>query len=185
MSLSVLVFCSSSNKVSPMFFSEMSVLGKELAKAGHKLIYGGARVGLMGAIADAALKEGGHVIGVIPENLDQPGTVHESLTEKIVVSDLLDRKKKMLSMADVVVAAPGGMGTLDEITEVLALKQLQEHDRPVVFMNFMNFWKPFLECFEILIQQNMISQNSEELYDVRDSAEETIKYLSSGIVRGH
>ena len=185
MSLSVLVFCSSSDKVSPLFFSEMRILGRELGKAGHRLVYGGARVGLMGAIADAHLKEGGKLIGVIPDYLDKPGIVHEKLTEKIVVSDLLDRKKKMLSMADVVISAPGGVGTIDEITEVMALKQLSEHEKPVVFLNFLNFWNPMLEFFEILRQQSMISQKMEDLIDIRDSAEDIMEYLDSGVVKGH
>ena len=163
----------------------MRILGRELGKAGHRLVYGGAKVGLMGAVADACLKEGGEIFGVIPEYLDKPGVVHEKLTEKVVVSDLLDRKKKMLSMADVVVSAPGGVGTIDEITEVMALKQLSEHEKPVVFLNFLNFWNPLLEFFEILRQQNMISQKLEDLVDVRESAEQIIEYLHSGVVKGH
>ena len=163
----------------------MRILGRELGKAGHQLVYGGAKVGLMGAVADACLKEGGKLLGVIPDYLDKEGIVHEKLTEKVVVSDLLDRKKKMLSMADVVISAPGGVGTIDEVTEVMALKQLAEHDKPVVFLNFLGFWNPLLECFEILRQQNMISQKLEDLVDVKDSAEQIMEYLDSGSVKGH
>ena len=163
----------------------MRILGRELGKAGHQLVYGGAKVGLMGAVADACLKEGGKLLGVIPDYLDKEGIVHENLTEKVVVSDLLDRKKKMLSMADVVISAPGGVGTIDEVTEVMALKQLAEHDKPVVFLNFLGFWNPLLEFFEILRQQNMISQKLEDLVDVKDSAEQIMEYLDSGAVKGH
>ena len=179
MKLRVLVFCSSSDKVSPMFFSEMRKFGEALGKNSMDLVYGGAQVGLMGAIADAALQAGSRVTGVIPEYLDRPEIAHEALSEKVVVSDLLDRKKKMLSLADVVVAAPGGVGTIDEVTEVIALKQLSEHNKPIVFFNFLGFWNPLLEYFEILHQQHMISQDMESLFQVIESTEEIIEALDS------
>ncbi len=118
----------------------------------------------MGRLADVALAHGGRVVGVIPEYLNQPGIVHEGLSELIVVSDLLDRKRKMLSMADAAIASAGGIGTIDEISEVMALKQLAEHEKPVLFHNFLGFWDPLLEFFQVLHQGRMITQDLDTLY---------------------
>ncbi|MCB0350297.1 MAG: TIGR00730 family Rossman fold protein [Bdellovibrionales bacterium] len=174
---SVVVFCSSSDKISPLYFSEMTLLAEELVKNNFKIIYGGARLGLMGRLADAALKLGGEVVGVIPEYLNKPGIVHESLSELIIVNDLLDRKKKMLSLADAVIAAPGGMGTIDEITEVISLKQLDEHKKPILFHNFVDYWRPLLEYFEELHARGMISQELSDLYTYHESAQAVAQEL--------
>lgn len=175
MTKSVVVFCSSSDNISPIYFSEISILAQELAERKIKIIYGGARVGLMGRLADAALRVGGEVVGVIPEYLAKPGIVHEGLTQLIVVDNLLDRKQKMLSLADAAIAAPGGIGTIDEITEVISLKQLSEHNKPIVFHNFLDYWRPLLEYFQELHERGMISQNLSELYSHHDSAVDVVK----------
>lgn len=174
---SVVVFCSASDKVSPMYFSEMWKLGQCLAKHQIDIVFGGSKAGLMGALADSALKHNGRVIGVIPEYLNKPGIVHEGLTELIVVSDLLDRKRKMLSLADAAIASPGGVGTIDEITEVMALKQLGEHQKPIVFHNFLSFWNPLLEYFEELSFRSMIHQDLRSSLIIRESAQEVLEFL--------
>ncbi len=174
---SALIFCSSSNDVSPLFFSEIERLGRALAKRKIRVIYGGARVGLMGRLADVALDAGGEVVGVIPQYLAKPEIVHPNLTELIVVNDLLDRKRRMLALADVAIASPGGIGTIDEITEVLALKQLAEHAKPVLFHNFLEFWDPLFDYFEELRARAMIHQNLEDLYSVFADAEDLVKSL--------
>lgn len=174
---SVVVFCSSSNDISPLYFSEIELLAREFVKRNIRIVYGGAGVGLMGRLADVALSLGGEVVGVIPHHLAQPGIVHKNLTELILVGDLLDRKKKMLSLADAAVAAPGGIGTLDEITEVLALKQLGEHAKPVIFHNFLDFWRPLLDYFEELYLRKMIRQELTDLYSVHEDARQVIDSL--------
>jgi uncharacterized protein (TIGR00730 family) len=176
---SVVIFCSASDNISPLYFSEADVLAKEIAAKKIRIIYGGARVGIMGRIADTALKNGGEVVGVIPHYLAKPGIVHENLTELIVVDDLLDRKRKMLSLADAAIAAPGGMGTIDEITEIIALKQLQEHQKPIYFYNFLDFWRPMLDYFVELYERRMIQQNLDDLYRVYDRAEDLVEDLKT------
>ncbi len=177
MAKSVVVFCSSSNDVSPFFFSEMDKLGRLLARNQIKIVYGGASLGLMGKMADAALSEGGQVTGVIPQYLAKDGIIHRGLTEHIIVDNLLDRKRKMLELADVAIASPGGIGTIDEITEVIALKQLSEHEKPIVFHNFLEFWDPMLEFFKELHLRNMIRENTDTLWQVAENAEDTIKLI--------
>ena len=177
MSKTALVFCSSSAEVAPIYFSEIELLGRGLAERGIRLVYGGARVGLMGHLANSALKHGGFVTGVIPEYLNQKDIVHEGLSELIVVNSLMDRKRRMLELCDVAVAAPGGIGTLDEVTEAIALKQLNEVVRPIVFHNFLDFWSPLLTYFEELRNKNMISQPLEDLYKVCEDGKSVLESI--------
>ncbi len=174
---SVTVFCSSSCEVSPMYFSEMQILAKGLADNSIEVVYGGAKVGLMGSLADSTLKAGGRVKGIIPEYLNKAEIVHSSLTELRVVDNLLDRKRAMLAGADAVIAFPGGIGTIDEITEILALKQLGEYNKPIYFINFLGSWDHLFDFFEELKQRGMISQSLEELYSSFDSSQEFLKHL--------
>ena len=179
MSASVLIFCSASNLVSPLYFAEADRFARTLVQNNFRIIYGGGMPGIMGRIADAALDEGGEVVGVIPEYLCQEGIVHRGLTELHVVDHLLDRKQKMLGFADAAVAFPGGIGTIDEITEVIALKQLGEHQKPILFHNFLSFWDPLLDYFYELKERHMISQNLEDLYQSFEKSEQVLEHLKS------
>lgn len=171
----VTVFCSASAQVSPLYFSEAENLGRLLAENDIEMIYGGACVGLMGKIADTALQYGGRVFGVIPEYLNKPGIAHENLTELNVVSDLLDRKRAMLRGTEAVIAFPGGVGTIDEVTEVMALKQLQEFEGPIYFVNFMESWQALFDCFFELRERGMIAQELGSLYQSFTTSEELIQ----------
>ena len=168
---SVLVFCSSSDRVAPMFFSEMEVLAQGLASRVGRVVYGGACCGLMGCLADGVLNHGGEVIGVLPKYLNRAGVVHESLTELRLIDNLMDRKRMMLSLSDSVIVFPGGIGTLDEFTEVLSLKQLGEIDLPVYVLNAFGFFDPMIHYFKELQLQRMISQDLEDLFTVVDSSD--------------
>lgn len=174
---SVLVFCSSSEHVSPMFFSEARLLAEGLAAKGHRLVYGGAQVGIMGHLARTALAAGAEVVGVIPSYLNFKGMTQEDLTDLQVVPGLLDRKKKMLELADVVVAFPGGIGTIDEISEVLALRQLGETDLPVIFHNFLDHWQPFLDYLTELEQVKMVASHFTDYFSVAASADEVLSLV--------
>ena len=174
----VTVFLSSSQNVSPLYFSELENLARGLAKLNIEIVYGGACVGLMGHMADCALANKGRVFGVIPEYLNQPGIVHEGLTELNVVSDLLDRKRAMLKGTEAVIAFPGGIGTIDEITEVMALKQLGEYQGPIYFVNFLESWQALFDCFYELKERGMISQNLSDLYTEYASSTELLKSWS-------
>jgi len=155
----------------------MEQFASGLAKAGHKVVYGGACVGLMGHLADVALSHGGVVRGVIPKYINKKGIVHESLTELLVVDNLLDRKRAMLKESDCAVAFPGGIGTIDEITEALALKQLGEFSGQILFYNFLDSWRPLLDFFEELQLRKMISQPLGQLYNSFDNSEDLLEYL--------
>jgi uncharacterized protein (TIGR00730 family) len=177
----VTVFCSSSQQVSPMFFSEMQILARGLASRGWKVVYGGAQVGLMGHLADEVLKAGGQIEGVIPEFLDQPEITHQNLTRLEVVGDMMDRKKRLLELGDAAIVFPGGVGTLDEATEAISLKQLGQYTRPIVFVNFMGFFQSLDVVFREWVEQKMIMQPLESLYTMVESAEKTLEFLEDSM----
>ena len=129
-----------------MFAAE--AFGHELAMRNFTLVYGGGRVGLMGAVADAALDAGGHVIGVIPEFLREREVAHEALSECLIVDDLFERKAMMFERSDAFVALPGGIGTLDEILEVIAWRQLRQLRQSVGLLNVAGYFDRWLELLE-------------------------------------
>ena len=131
---SVTIFCGSSDAVDPKYFAAAVELGEKIARRGWRLIYGGGSVGLMGALARAVLDAGGHVTGVIPRALLDLGVGETKVSELVVTDGLRDRKAIMDERGDAFVALPGGLGTLEEVLEVLTLKQLGYHTKPVVVL---------------------------------------------------
>jgi uncharacterized protein (TIGR00730 family) len=172
------VFLSSSANVAPVFLSAAEQIGQDLARAGFPVLYGGSNMGCMGALAQGVLRERGRLIGVLPEMDFMDGIVQEGLTEKIVVSDLSERKCHMIDRSDAFLFLPGGLGTLDEIMEVLALRQVGLHTKPSVFYNFLGFWTPLLEALETFGQQRMISARLDELFVVLERPEDVLTYLN-------
>lgn len=139
---SVAVFCGSQNGKDPLYAQHTAQLGRLLALAGLKIIYGGGNAGLMGIVANAALAEGGKVIGVIPERLKEWERHHSGLTELVVVPDMHTRKKMMYERSDAAIILPGGFGTMDELFEMLTWNQLKIHDKKIYFLNSAGFYDP-------------------------------------------
>lgn len=160
---SVSVFCSSSEGVSDFFYEEIKKIGKLLAEEEYNVIYGGARVGLMGALADSSLLGGAKVTGVIPAFFNKEGIVHESLSEKIVIEDMFERKKLLIEKGDFYIIFPGGIGTLDEAIEVITLKSIGQLDKPILFYNYLDFFTPFIDYLHELRERKMIYQPVDEL----------------------
>lgn len=138
----ICVYCGSSPGLDPRFLEAAVTVGTLIGRAGHTLVYGGGNVGLMGAVADAALAAGGEVIGVIPENLVQMELAHQTLTTLHVVESMHARKLKMATLADCFLALPGGIGTLEEIIEVSVWTQLGVHLKPCAILNVAGFYDP-------------------------------------------
>ncbi len=145
---SICVFCGAKNGTDPKWKTVAETAGVTIAKAGMKLVYGGGRVGLMGAVADAAMTNGGHVIGIIPEFLATKEVEHKALTEIHIVASMHERKTKMEDLSDAFVALPGGAGTLEEIFEQWTWAQLGIHTKPVGFLNAHGFYDPLQEMIE-------------------------------------
>ncbi|GAO41325.1 TIGR00730 family Rossman fold protein [Flavihumibacter petaseus] len=140
----IAVFCGSHAGANPMFLSHTAELGRLLAMLEIKLVYGGGKKGLMGAIADAVLKHGGEVMGVIPKILTEWEQQHEGLTELAVVPDMHSRKKMMYEMSDAAIILPGGYGTMDELFEMLTWNQLKIHDKKIYLLNSANYYQSLI-----------------------------------------
>ena len=148
---SVCVFCASSNGTDPIFLETAKGLGQAIAERRWHLVYGGAEVGLMGAMADAALAAGGRVTGVIPRALVEREIAHRGLTQLIEVNGMHERKAEMTRRANAFLVLPGGLGTLDEMCEILTWAQLGIHDKPVVLINIAGYWNAFLGMLDAAV----------------------------------
>lgn len=141
---SVAVYCGSSNGASNIYIEGAKKLGKELAKRNITLVYGGSSVGLMGAVADSVLEEGGKAIGVMPSFLDKREISHKSLSELIVVETMHERKAKMAELADGFITLPGGAGTMEEFFEVFTWGQIGLHQKPIGILNINRYYDPLI-----------------------------------------
>ena len=149
--LRLCVYCGSSDAVDGQYREAASELGASLATAGIELIYGGGRVGLMGLLADAALAAGGSVIGIIPARLRDAELAHAGATELVVVDSMHERKRMMAERADAFAILPGGVGTLDEMFEILSWKQLGLHDKPIFVVDVVGYWAPLLALLDHIV----------------------------------
>ncbi|MEM9692203.1 MAG: TIGR00730 family Rossman fold protein [Myxococcota bacterium] len=152
----ICVYCGSSNQVDPRWFEVARSVGERLVSRGLAVVYGGGSVGLMGAVADAALAGGGEVYGVIPQKLFDLELGHPGLTELHVVETMHQRKQRMAELADAFIALPGGWGTLEEIFEVTTWTQLQYHDKPVGLLNAHGFYDGLIAFLDHVRDQRFI-----------------------------
>ena len=156
---SICVYCGSQTGVEPAFKTAAQTLGTAIAENGLKLVYGGGTHGIMGAVADAALEAGGHVTGIIPEFLlGKEGDVDRvgHLTRSIITKNMHERKHKMFDHADAFVTLPGGIGTLEELTEIMTWAQLGRHQKPIVIANINGFWDPLTTLISHMSAQGFI-----------------------------
>ena len=174
---SICIFCSSSDHVSPFFFSEMEVLGRLLADAGVEVWYGGASVGLMGKLAHTLLQNGGVAKGIMPRAFEERGILQEGLHELLIVDTLVQRKEAMLLKADAFIGFPGGVGTLDEVMEVITHRQLGLTEKPMILLNTLDFWCGFMDMLAEMQQQKMINRSLEDLFDVVEKPKEVLTLL--------
>ncbi|MGR6342006.1 LOG family protein [Priestia megaterium] len=152
------VFCGSSNGASDLYIEGAKALGRELAKRNITLVYGGASVGVMGAVADAVLEEGGHVIGVMPSFLEEREISHKNLSELIVVESMHERKAKMAELVDGFIALPGGPGTLEEFFEIFTWAQLGLHQKPCGLLNVNNYYTPLISLFNHMTEEQFLQE---------------------------
>jgi uncharacterized protein (TIGR00730 family) len=176
---SITVFCSSSDALASEYVAVASELGERIAKSGSSLVWGGSTSGLMGEVARSAQKFGGKVIGVIPESLQKLGLAFQDADEIIPVPDLATRKKIMSEKADAFVVLVGGFGTLEEVLEVLTLKQLGSHQKPIVFINSSDFFDDLNHMFEKMYALNVAKSEYRSMYFFAKNVDEALSYLES------
>ncbi|RUW71062.1 TIGR00730 family Rossman fold protein [Mesorhizobium sp. M1E.F.Ca.ET.063.01.1.1] len=156
---SVCVYCGSSPGRDEAYVKAGHLLGRSLAKSGLRLIYGGGTKGIMGAVADGALKAGGKVTGIIPRfliNREATETALDKLDELLITDNMHERKHRMFEKSDAFVALPGGIGTVEEIVEIMTWAQLGHHRKPIVFANVKGFWDPMLSLIEHMAEEGFI-----------------------------
>jgi uncharacterized protein (TIGR00730 family) len=157
------VYCGSSGAVGRQYREAAAELGASLATAGIGLVYGGGRVGLMGLLADAALAGGGEVIGIIPSRLRDAELAHPGATELVVVESMHERKRLMAEKADAFAVLPGGIGTLDEMFEILSWKQLGLHNRPILLADIGGYWVPLRALLDDIVTKGFARPEAREL----------------------
>jgi uncharacterized protein (TIGR00730 family) len=179
----VAVYCGSAGGNDPAFVEEALALGQGLAAAGLGLVYGGASVGLMGAVADAALAGGAEVIGVLPEVLSDREIAHAGLTRLEQVLTMHERKARMAELADAFLILPGGYGTLDEMMEAVTWAQLRLHDKPCILINTAGYWNGLLSFLDSTVTAGFLKANNRELLRVAESAAEALEMVVAGRVQ--
>jgi uncharacterized protein (TIGR00730 family) len=165
---SVCVFCGASPGRDPRYPEAAAAVGAELARRGIELVYGGGRLGLMGTVADAALAAGGRVTGVIPSGLVDRELAHRGVTELRIVATLHERKAVMTELADAFIALPGGLGTLEELTEVLSWAQLGLHAKPIGALDVAGFYQPLVGHLDHAFAEGFVSERHRDLLIVDD-----------------
>lgn len=171
----VAVYCGSASGNDPAFLAEASALGKAIVEAGMGVVYGGANVGLMGAVADAALDAGGEVIGVLPEVLAGREIAHTGLTRLESVATMHQRKARMVALADAFLILPGGYGTLDEMLEIVTWSQLRLHTKPCILINTLGYWNSFLDFLDHTVAAGFLKPENRALLLVAETAQEAVK----------
>ena len=177
--MNICVFCSSSNAIADVYFQEAKKLGTMIGEGNHMLINGGANVGLMEAVTIAASKAGAKTVGIIPEQMIHRSLASDNSHEVIITPDMMERKAKMRELSDAFVALPGGFGTLEEILEVMTLRQLSYHTKPIVFVNTNGFFDDLFRQFERSYQEMFAKEVYKKLYFVAANADEAMEHVTN------
>ena len=174
---SVVVFCGSRVGNDPAWRMAAEALGRGLASSGIRLIYGGGRTGLMGAVADGALAAGGTVTGIIPDFLRAREVAHAGVTDLLVTDSMHSRKALMFEHADAFVTMPGGLGTLDETAEIITWRQLGLHDRPILIANINGWAAPLIATLNAYISDGFADPTSRALFEVLPDTSAVLRRL--------
>lgn len=175
---SVAVFCGSSSGDNPVFHTTAHRLGETLARRGKTIVYGGARVGLMGALADGALSQGGKVIGVLPTFLRPRELAHQQLTELILVDSMHERKTMMNDLCQAVIALPGGFGTLEELFETITWSQLGLHEKPIGLLNVNAYYTPLLTLIDNMVSSRFLKEVHRDMLLVSTDIEDLLDQMA-------
>lgn len=177
--MKVCVFCASSAKISKKYFDQTELVAQELVNAGSSIVYGGGSVGLMGCLADKALSLGGEVIGILPRFMDKVEWGHKGLSKMVLVKDMRERKKQLISNVDAVIALPGGCGTLEELMEVYTLKRLGKFTKPIIVLNTDGFYNHLEMLIEKMIDENFMRPEHRQIWQLVNNPSDIIPAIKS------
>jgi uncharacterized protein (TIGR00730 family) len=175
----ITLFCGSSAGTEGIYTEQATLLGQTLANHNIELVYGGAKVGLMGAVANGVLSKGGSVIGVLPNFLRSKEIAHPELTQLIVVDTMHERKTKMNDLSDGVIALPGGFGTLDELFEMLTWAQLGLHQKPIAILNVDGYYDALLVFIQTMVNKGLLKEVNQQMLLVSNSIEELLDKMEN------
>jgi len=175
----ICVYAASSSQVAPEFHAAAFALGQALAVAGHTLVYGGGSQGLMGAVADGALSKQGEVIGILPKFMADLEWGHAGLTHLDLVEDMRERKHKLLTGSDAVIALPGGCGTLEELFDAMTLKRLGIYFNPIVLLNTRNFYAPLQGFMQQVIAEKFMNTEHADMWSLVDDVADVLPVIAN------
>ena len=181
MSKLLCVYCASSDRLDPKYYAVAAELGRELVARGWGLVYGGGKTGTMGAVARAVKQAGGKVVGVIPEFMKVRELAYEEADELVTVITMRERKLLLETRADAFVTLPGGWGTLEEILEILTLRQLDVVKKPCVFLNQDGFYDPLLQLFDRMLAEKFFKPSNLQLFHVATTVPEVFVRLETAV----
>ena len=173
------VYCASSDRLDPKYYAAAAELGRQMVLQGWGLVYGGGKTGIMGAVARAVKQSGGRVVGVIPEFMKARELAYTEADELLTVITMRERKLMMETRADAFVTLPGGWGTLEEIMEILTLRQLDVVKKPCVFLNQDGFYDDLLRLFDRMLAENFFKQSNMDLFRVANSVPEVFTQIEA------
>lgn len=176
---SICVYCGSSDKIHPAYIEAAKELGRVIAFRELKLVYGAGSTGLMGAVADSVLQNGGEVVGVIPEIFNSPKLAHQGLTRLEIVDDIPIRKARLAELSDAFIALPGGFGTLEELFEILTWAQIGLHQKPVGLLNVRQYYNPLLEMIQQANSEGFIYSEHQSLFTTAEDPNTLLDALSN------
>jgi uncharacterized protein (TIGR00730 family) len=179
MNMKICVFAASSSKVDAIYLEAARDLALGLIREGHEIIYGGGDTGLMGILANTAKENGGVITGVIPAFMVKNGWNHKGLEKMIITEDMSSRKRKIFEMADASIALPGGIGTVEELSEAITLKQLGQFHGPIVIINTKGFYNKFLEFLDHLGSTRFMGSDHKNIWSVAGTPEEALEQINS------
>lgn len=179
--MKICVYGASSDRLEKVFFDEAEKLGRLMAEKGCTLIFGGGKTGLMGACARGARAAGGHIIGISPEFFNEPGILDEGCDEFYFTKTMRERKQLMEEMSDAFIALPGGIGSYEEFFEILTLKQLGRHCKPIAMLSTDGYYSPFCAMMEHTAQKGFMSKRCLEIFKVCGSPEEALEHVLSDV----
>lgn len=176
-SMKITVYCGSNHGNSPKFVDSAQQLGQWIGQKDYALVYGGGTNGLMGIIADAVLEEGGQVYGVIPEVLRGIEIKHPLVQNMEIVDTMSERKNRMIELGDVFIALPGGVGTLEEIAEIISLIRIGIINKPTIFYNINGYYNPLRQQFQVMVEEDFLKQDVADKFFFSDSLEAIDQFI--------
>ena len=179
----ICVYGAASPTIDPEYIRQTEILGEEMAKRGHSLVFGGGANGLMGAAARGVKKGGGSILGVIPKFFENETieAIYDKCDELLTPDTMRERKQLMEDNSDAFIITPGGIGTYEEVFEILTLKQLCRHNKPIAIFNIMGYYDGLNEVMNQAMQKNFIRENCSTLFRITDSLDELLGYIETPV----